>query len=998
MLLPPAVVGGPPLIPETKHFDAYTSSETIPDPSGPSAPPPRTGYYGATTRALVRGLSGLAADESGRVMAEGLVRFVNRFVRVQGKEEQRRGRPVPTVEFHYDSSLVLADGLQAPATLQLPVYSHWAVLIDPGLPGADGRARRNSFTHLRGLAEALTRQGYPRDQVRLHYGSAATASAVLQSLEDVRTRSHPADLLFLFYSGEGRLDASTGALHLAVTPSGEGRDDGFLPLSSLLDAVHEGPRAFLVFEVDDEAFTWAAREAALGAAFLAGRPESADGFADGAFYQSLLRGLTGLADLTRNGSVSVADLIRYVISECEETDRVTGRLNVSSSDRPPNEALGDPQVFGGLAVVGVQPAEPPEPDGPTVDGLRLRASYDLPGPATCMASSADGKWLAIGSVSGGVRVFADWVAPLESVQLFGQDAVLAIAWSPDAHQLAITQPNDRLQVWSITADPSLLSAFSQVRAYESQTLVWTRSGDLYWPAADALVRRAVSGASAEQTVSVQEAEFRSIIRVLAPSPNGRELAVGLNDGSVLIWRTDIKERMQTFTPVSEDPTTARDWITALAWSPEDSTTARDEITALVWSPDGALLAVGSTRGRVHLWHPESNRQGTMPKGPWDPVTSLSFSSDGRLLASKSQDGTVKLRRCDTGVTVAEFEEPPEWYYDRALAFHPNEPLLATGGPQSRELRVWEVDVERLVAKGEGELLPMFQAPGRPAPLLSIRQEPVHPKDVRQPFDEREEPNVVRDFEPPSRRIRYRTTAWLSHRDQWVKMFDPGDRIVELLDWRGQPFSIVGTCAPILGGSLGELMIAFHVPTDALLLDFDQWAPPDAPSTGLPLGVGFRLVVGTLYLRSESRNRPAWEKAWEHLGRQDRLAIRYVDGSSQSGSAAAVQPLIFRDVPPVFAFLYVPEPGELDQILETLAAGGAPTALFVRRAVADVDSARKLLDSFLASATLADLPDRVRDLRLAGAMSGDPDHIGHHLTLLWDDPTRLPPDSAAFMAP
>jgi hypothetical protein len=46
---------------------------------------------------------------------------------------------------------------------------------------------------------------------------------------------------------------------------------------------------------------------------------------------------------------------------------------------------------------------------------------------------------------------------------------------------------------------------------------------------------------------------------------------------------------------------------------------------------------------------------------------------------------------------------------------------------------------------------------------------------------------------------------------------------------------------------------------------------------------------------------------------------------------------------------------------------------------------------LDSASLHELPDRVWDLRRRAAAEPDQAHAGRHLTLLWDDPTRISPD-------
>jgi len=145
------------------------------------------------------------------------------------------------------------------------------------------------------------------------------------------------------------------------------------------------------------------------------------------------------------------------------------------------------------------------------------------------------------------------------------------------------------------------------------------------------------------------------VTVLGFSPNGRWLATGSSDDTVLLWDVD---------DTGADPRSLPGHA--------------DDVVALVFSPDSRWLATGSVDSTAMLWDlgdPEAEPR--ILEGHTDEVTSLAFSPDGSRLATGSFDGTIQLREVSNPDSVAQVLESDEGFI-LCLAFSPDGQLLAAG--------------------------------------------------------------------------------------------------------------------------------------------------------------------------------------------------------------------------------------------------------------------------------------------------------------------------------
>jgi WD40 repeat protein len=174
------------------------------------------------------------------------------------------------------------------------------------------------------------------------------------------------------------------------------------------------------------------------------------------------------------------------------------------------------------------------------------------------------------------------------------------------------------------------------------------------------------------------------------SPNGHELAVGLQEASLQF--IDLVTRATRTLRGSDDQ------ITAVAYSPDASFLASggpsgrvvlwdlkrgsltrlgepaDPIMGIGFSSGGSLLAAGDARGRIVQWDARSHTVIARQQTAADKVLDIAFSSDGRRAALSSRDNKILLWDLGAQAPLLELSGP-----FNGLVFGPDGSLLAAGG-------------------------------------------------------------------------------------------------------------------------------------------------------------------------------------------------------------------------------------------------------------------------------------------------------------------------------
>jgi WD40 repeat protein len=305
-----------------------------------------------------------------------------------------------------------------------------------------------------------------------------------------------------------------------------------------------------------------------------------------------------------------------------------------------------------------------------------------------LAWSPDGRSLAVANkilMSNGVQVWD--VASGRVAATIGdmQTKVNAIAWRPDGKQIAIGGA-DLSGGKVLLSDPSGTQITSVAGTQSEVTSVtWAAKGTLVVTTDTLRVQVGDSG-FLDSDVRIERG---------LPNPAGTEFALA-GENKIELWRPGFG-RIGVFSGHSNT-------ITALSWSPDGETlastsedrtvrlwhrTQREELrtlsgdNAFSWSPNSKLIASAGNNG-VQLWEAQTGAPAGRLPGCGNSRIPVAWSPDGLHVACESGDGSIHIRRVDSGSEVQVLHSDRGF---RAFTWTPGRFLASVG--LDKEVRIWD---------------------------------------------------------------------------------------------------------------------------------------------------------------------------------------------------------------------------------------------------------------------------------------------------------------------
>ena len=159
------------------------------------------------------------------------------------------------------------------------------------------------------------------------------------------------------------------------------------------------------------------------------------------------------------------------------------------------------------------------------------------------------------------------------------------------------------------------------------------------------------------------------VKSVATSPDGKYLASGSEDKTLIIWDANSGESLKTLEGHS------------------------GYVESVCWSPDGNYLASGSYDRTVIIWDANSGEKLKTLKGHSSIVSSVCWSPDGKYLASGSKDRTLIIWDVNSGESLKTLEGHS--HYVNSVCWSPDGKYLASGAGswnaerKYEELFIWD---------------------------------------------------------------------------------------------------------------------------------------------------------------------------------------------------------------------------------------------------------------------------------------------------------------------
>jgi hypothetical protein len=237
---------------------------------------------------------------------------------------------------------------------------------------------------------------------------------------------------------------------------------------------------------------------------------------------------------------------------------------------------------------------------------------------------------------------------------------------------------------------------------------------------------------------------------------------------------------------------------------------------------------------------------------------------------------------------------------------------------------------------------------------------------------------------------YVLSHWIQHRPGRWHPARGEDQIVTLSNVESVVEELVNQAEAVWGKQPGQVSLEFVLPTMLLNEAVDWWSTNKDSLEPVPLCLDYPVVIRSLErMRAEQYHR-FWRNRWQALLSSSSMSIYWaLEKNDDIGLWNAR--LRYNEAISVVVLGEPPMPSRtrgMNRLRMALRAG-VPIILWDRREQHD-ENLKGAIDVLLAGAPLT-LARRVKELRSRAVVADAAvrnNHIGRHLTILWDDPDRM----------